>query len=374
MLPDKLLRKLGMRHFSGSMRELKVHENLIDFASNDYLGFAKMQVTTDNNQANGSTGSRLLSGNSKDFTGLEERIARFHKVENALLFNSGYDANLGLISSVAVRGDLILYDELVHASIRDGIQLSMARALKYRHNDIDHLQILLDKFGDGVGQEVYVITESVFSMDGDQAPLKKLVRLTQAYENAHLIVDEAHATGVIGDNGEGLTQHLGLENEVFARVMTYGKAMGCHGAAVLGSFDLTQYLINFCRPFIYTTALPPHALTLINASYEHLENAHENIHKLQSVIKQFNRLVIQSGLRLRFRESVTAIQICIIPGNQLVKDTARLLQQNGYDVRAILSPTVPQGEERLRLCLHSYNTIDDCERVLQIIAKSLKKK
>ncbi|MGJ8683862.1 MAG: aminotransferase class I/II-fold pyridoxal phosphate-dependent enzyme [Nonlabens sp.] len=374
MLPDKLLRKLGMRHFSGSMRELKAHENLIDFASNDYLGFAKMPVEHAPDSKNGATGSRLLSGHSKGFEQLEERIATFHKAENALIFNSGYDANLGLISSVAVRGDLILYDELVHASIRDGIQLSMARSLKYRHNDMEHLKILLEKFGDGIEQEVYVITESVFSMDGDQAPLHQLVRLTLDIENAHLIVDEAHALGVIGEHGEGLVHHLGLENEVFARVVTYGKAMGCHGAAVLGSFDLTQYLINFCRPFIYTTALPPHALALINTGYGRLENGHENIEKLQDVIHKFNRLVVQSGLRLRFRESETAIQVCIIPGNQKVKDTATQLQRKGYDVRAILSPTVPEGQERLRLCLHSYNNLEDCEQVLQIIAKSLKNK
>ncbi|WP_438962692.1 aminotransferase class I/II-fold pyridoxal phosphate-dependent enzyme, partial [Nonlabens sp.] len=374
MLPDKLLRKLGMRHFSGSMRDLKVHENLIDFASNDYLGFAKMPVHSITTAANSATGSRLLSGHSKQFETLEKRIATFHKAENALIFNSGYDANLGLISSTAQRGDLILYDELVHASIRDGIQLSMARSLKFRHNDMNHLQILLDKFGLGEEQEVYVITESVFSMDGDQAPLHQIVRLVQSRHNAYLIVDEAHALGVIGEYGEGLVQHLGLENEVFARVMTYGKALGCHGAAILGSFDLIQYLINFARSFIYTTALPPHALQLINAGYDRLENEHDNVYKLQELIEKFNRLVVQNGLRLRFRESETAIQICIIPGNDKVKNTAALLHKNGYDVRAILSPTVPQGQERLRLCLHSYNTIQDCERVLQIIAKSLKKK
>ncbi|GAK91466.1 8-amino-7-oxononanoate synthase [Nonlabens ulvanivorans] len=374
MLPDKLLRKLGMRHFSGSMRELKVNENLIDFASNDYLGFSKIPVHEESALPHGATGSRLLSGHSKAFETLEKRIAHFHKSESALIFNSGYDANLGLISIVAQRGDLILYDELVHASIRDGIQLSMARSLKFRHNDIDHLKILLDKFGQGTEQEVYVITESVFSMDGDQAPLEKIASLIQAHENAYFIVDEAHATGVIGEKGEGLVQHLGLENEVFARVMTYGKAMGCHGAAVLGSFDLMQYLINYCRSFIYTTALPPQALTVINAAYQRLENGHVNIAQLHDVIHGFNRLVVQNGLRLRFRESETAIQICIIPGNKNVRKVAGQLQHKGYDVRAILSPTVPEGQERLRLCLHSYNSIDDCERVLQIIAKSLKKK
>ncbi|WOI22231.1 aminotransferase class I/II-fold pyridoxal phosphate-dependent enzyme [Nonlabens ulvanivorans] len=374
MLPDKLLRKLGMRHFSGNMRRLKSHNNLIDFASNDYLGFSKIPMVEESILLHGATGSRLLSGHSKAFDTLENRIAHFHKSENALIFNSGYDANLGLISSVAQRGDLILYDELVHASIRDGIQLSMARSLKFRHNDIDHLKILLDKFGKGEQLEVYVITESVFSMDGDQAPLEELTQLTTKMNNAYLIVDEAHALGVIGHNGEGLVQYLGLEDQVFARVVTYGKALGCHGASILGSNDLVQYLINFCRTFIYTTALPPHALLTINAGYGHLENQHVHIKKLQILIQQFNKLVVQSGLRLRFRESETAIQVCIIPGNKNVRKVAGQLQHKGYDVRAILSPTVPEGQERLRLCLHSYNTIDDCEFVLETIAKSLKKK
>ncbi|EAS20549.1 8-amino-7-oxononanoate synthase [Flavobacteria bacterium BBFL7] len=374
MLPDKLSRKLGMRHFSGNMRQLTAHYKLVDFSSNDYLGFSKSQVFLDSDLPLGATGSRLLSGHSKAFDVLEKRIAQFHKSESALIFNSGYDANLGLISSVAQRGDLILYDELVHASIRDGIQLSMARSLKFRHNDMEHLKILLNKFGKGIEQEVYVITESVFSMDGNQAHLVAISQLVRQLENAYLIVDEAHALGVLGDNGEGLVQKLGLENEVFARVMTYGKALGCHGASVLGSDDLVQYLINFCRTFIYTTALAPHSLVAINSGYQHLESQHAHIAQLQKLIQQFNKLVVQNGLRLRFRESDTAIQVCIIPGNKNVRKVAGQLQHKGYDVRAILSPTVPEGQERLRLCLHSYNTMDDCERVLQIIAKSLKKK
>jgi len=372
MLPDKLLRKLGMRHFANSMRELTIpNEQLVDFSSNDYLGFSKI-IKLETTYVSGSTGSRLLSGHSKLHDQVEQQIATFHQVENALLFNSGYDANLGLISSVALRGDLILYDELVHASIRDGIQLSMARSLKYRHNDMDHLAILLDKFGKGEDQNVYVITESVFSMDGDTAPLKTIVKMVHKYDHARLILDEAHALGVIGKNGAGLAQDLELQEYIFARVVTFGKALGSHGAAVLGSFDLQQYLINFARSFIYTTAMPPHALACIQAGYQLLESGHENVPKLQQLIQRFNRLVIQNGLRLRFRESETAIQVCLITGNEAVKATANALQKNGYDVRAILSPTVPHGQERLRLCLHSYNTEEELEGMLQILARILR--
>lgn len=371
MIPDKLLLKLGQRHASGSMRELKTMTGLIDFSSNDYLGFSN-RLQPDKTQQHGATGSRLLTGQSNACQALEHKIAAFHKVESALLFNSGYDANLGLISSVAQRGDLILYDEYVHASIRDAMRLSPAKSLKYRHNDLGHLAILLDKFATGENQEVYVITESVFSMDGDMPNLIELVSLIKAYDNVHLILDEAHALGTIGSKGEGLAQSLHIEDQIFARVVTYGKAMGCHGAAVLGGFDLNQFLVNFARSFIYTTALPLHSLNCITSAYDLLERDPASVQRLQHLVKKFNRLVIQSGLRLRFRESVTPIQTCIIPHNAMVKKAALQLQHAGYDIRPIVSPTVPAGEERLRICLHSFNTVEECERMLHKLAVIIK--
>jgi len=372
MIPEKLLLKLGQRHAQGSMRELSVNSGLIDFSSNDYLGFSKKLQPKSVSQ-HGATGSRLLTGQTDACQELEQKISSFHKVESALLFNSGYDANVGLISSVAQRGDLILYDEYVHASIRDGMRLSNAKSLKYRHDDLGHLAILLDKFSAGESREVYIITESVFSMDGDVPNLKELVKLSEKYENVHIILDEAHALGVVGNNGEGLAQSLDLHNQIFARVVTYGKAMGCHGAAVMGGFDLSQYLVNFARSFIYTTALPQHSLSCISSAYDLLENDTDSVQKLQLLVQKFNRLVIQNGLRLRFRESVTPIQTCIIPTNEKVKKAALQLQEAGYDIRPILSPTVAAGEERLRICLHSFNKIEQCEQMLQTLAKILKK-
>ncbi len=371
MLPEKLLLKLSQRFASGGMRELQVKENLIDFSSNDYLGFSSLIKPLETTKQ-GATGSRLLTGQSRAYQELEEKIARFHQVESALVFNSGYDANLGLISSVAQRGDLIFYDEYVHASIRDAIRLSNAKALKYRHDDLGHLKILLDKFSPAENREVYLITESVFSMDGDMPNLKALVQLSKKYENVHIILDEAHALGTIGNYGEGLAQSLGVENDIFARVVTYGKSMGCHGAAVLGGFDLTQYLVNFARSFIYTTALPQHSISSISSAYDLLEEHPQRVEQLQLLIKTFNRYVIQNGLRLRFRESGTPIQLCIIPGNENVRKAALQLQEAGYDIRPIVSPTVPAGEERLRICLHSYNTAADCENMLGEIAKILR--
>jgi 8-amino-7-oxononanoate synthase len=371
MLPDKLQALLGMRHFSGSLRKLTVNKGLVDFSSNDYLGFSKLPVTA-SHSSNGATGSRLISGHSELHDQVENQIAAFHNAPAALLFNSGYDANIGLIPALTDRADLILFDQLVHASIRDGIQLSQAKSLKYRHNDFDHLEILLSKFSEEEEREVYVITESVFSMDGDMPDLKKLVELVMRFENAHLILDEAHALGVIGKSGAGLAHELDVENDIFARVVTFGKGLGCHGAAVLGSGDLKEYLINYARSFIYTTALPEHSLRSIAYGYRTLSQGEDAVSRLTHNIGLFNKLVLQNGLRLRFRESETAIQVCIIPKNDKVKKAARVLQEHGYDVRAILSPTVSQGEERLRVCIHSYNTGNEMENMLKLLAKTLK--
>src|SRR5690606_18769580 len=188
----------------------------------------------------------------------EDYIKEFHGSEAALIYNSGYDANIGFFSSVPQRGDIILYDELVHASIREGIRLSHARAFKFKHNDLQDLDSLLLKYNskqDNLDQRyIYVVTESVFSMDGDTALLEGLTNITDI-QGAYLIVDEAHATGVFGKKGQGLVQHLDLQKRVFARIITFGKAMGAHGAVITGSKLLGDYLINFSRSFIYTTAL-----------------------------------------------------------------------------------------------------------------------
>lgn len=373
MIPEKLLLKLAKRHAQGSMRELTVKKGMIDFSSNDYLSFSK-KLTPQSSDLHGATGSRLLTGQTETYQLLEQKIAAFHQVESALIFNSGYDANLGLISSVAQRGDLILYDEYVHASIRDAIRLSDAKSLKYRHNDIGHLSILLEKFCKEQDQEVYVITESVFSMDGDMPNLVELVSLIKGKSHVRIILDEAHAFGTIGNQGEGLAQSLDLHDQIFARIITFSKAMGCHGAAVLGGFDLNQYLVNFARSFMYTTALPPYAIHCISSAYDHLQQDAKSIRALQLLVQKFNTLVIQNGLKLRFRESVTPIQTCIIPGNEEVKQVAKQLQELGYDIRPILSPTVPEGEERLRICLHSFNTEEQCGTMLDQLAQIIKKK
>ena len=373
-LPKKLTNRLKHREENNSLRRLRTPSNLVDFSSNDYLGFSKSvaifekthQFLVDKNlNQNGATGSRLLSGNHFLYDEVESFLSDFHQSESATIFNSGYDANIGFFAAVPQRGDIILYDEFIHASIRDGIQLSNAKAFKFLHNDLEDLEKRLLHFvhndihtnTDPV--EVYVVTESVFSMDGDSPDLVAISEICKKY-NVYLIVDEAHALGVFD---AGLVQELNLENEVFARIITFGKALGCHGAAILGSKALQSYLVNFARSFIYTTGLPPHSLATIQCSYNEMLKEHEHQTKLQENIHHFIDEV--KRLNLNFIPSCSAIHCCIVSGNENIKSVSEKLHQKGFEVKAILSPTVPENKERLRFCLHSYNSTKEISEVLR---------
>ncbi|HEU4497301.1 MAG TPA: 8-amino-7-oxononanoate synthase [Flavobacterium sp.] len=370
--PASLLQKLEERKQSNSLRKLNGYGSLVDFSSNDYLGFSKSEaVFSQAHQLladqkiiqNGATGSRLISGNHPLYKTAEDFISEFHNAPAALVFNSGYDANVGFFSSVPQRNDLILYDELIHASIRDGIRLSHAKAFKFRHNDLEDLEQNIVKHC-SKNTSVYIVTESVFSMDGDSPNLEGLLQLSEKY-NGYLVVDEAHALGVFGEKGEGLLQFLQLQNKIFARIMTFGKGLGCHGAVILGSTDLKEYLINFARSLIYTTGLSPHSVATILTAYQHLEIDTQPLEKLCKNIVYFNQQKNLLGLKPMFVRSKSAIQSAIIPGNENAKQIARQLQDKGFDVKPILSPTVPEGQERLRFCIHSYNSEEEINQVLE---------
>ena len=373
--PQNLQAKLDVRQQSNALRSLAAPNFLVDFSSNDYLGFAKSesifnqthQFLVDNKiKINGATGSRLLSGNHLVYADTENFIANFHQTEAALIFNSGYDANIGFFGSVPQRNDLILFDELAHASIRDGILISKAKSYKFNHNDFEDLEHLIVKFQKSF-TEIYIVTESVFSMDGDAPNLSELVDLSNKY-SCNLVIDEAHAVGVFGEKGEGLVQQLQLQDAVFARIMTFGKGLGCHGAAILGSNNLKNYLINFARSFIYTTGLSPHAVTTIYVAYQELEKKPINLIQLRCNINFFNQQKQLLGLKPIFVRSKSAIQSAIFPGNENVKKVASAIQNQGFDVKAILSPTVPEGQERLRICLHNYNSEKEISDVLNLLS------
>jgi 8-amino-7-oxononanoate synthase len=364
--------RLRQRQQDGNFRQLKPNHMLTDFCSNDYLGFARspvLKAMVDEEQrhsaiSNGSTGSRLLTGNNSYAMELERYLADYYHVEAALLFNSGYDANVGLFSSLPQRGDTVLHDELIHASIIDGIRLSYAQRHSFKHNNLQQLEEKLQKQTSG---RCYVAVESIYSMDGDTAPLTEISLLCQKY-NAALIVDEAHATGIFG---KGLIAELDLEHQVFARLITFGKALGCHGAVVLGSGLLIDYLINFARAFIYSTAVPLHQLITVRVAHVLLNESFNEVEVLRNHIQLFKACMHQLPLGYQLVDSQSPIQ-CLIIGDVIkTKTIAEKIQQQGFDVRPILSPTVSAGTERLRICLHAFNTLQEIESLTNLIKQLL---
>jgi 8-amino-7-oxononanoate synthase len=364
-----LFNTLQKRKEQNALRKLVQPDGLSDFCSNDYLGFAGSAKFAQNIEkacselieSNGSGGSRLLAGNSSYAENLESYIAKFHNAPSGLIYNSGYDANVGLLSAVGQKGNTIIYDELIHASVHDGMKLSAATTYLFKHNDLVHLEERL-KIAEGI---VYVAVESIYSMDGDQAPLKEIVRLCKKYE-ANLIVDEAHATGITANKGKGRVQELKLENEIFARVHTFGKGLGCHGAVVLGSELLRDFLINFSRSFIYTTALPIRSLVAIHEAYQLLIKSESEITRLHKHIDTFKKH-LSKKVTLFLIPSNSPIQCLIVGGNDAVKKIALQLQLNGFDVRPILNPTVQKGKERLRICIHSFNTGKEIKELCSLL-------
>lgn len=367
---QKLEQKLNLRKQENSFRKLSTKEAEIDFCSNDYLGLANNEVIFNNvdkkvkelkiNNKLGATGSRLISGNHDYYLWLEDWLAKVHKSTDALLFNSGYNANLAVLSTLPQKGDTILYDELSHACLKDGARLSFAERHPFKHNDLEDLAKKIEK----ATGNVYVAIESVYSMDGDFAPLAEIAKLCHE-NNACLIVDEAHSTGVWGEGGDGLVCELGLEDIVPIRIHTYGKAMGCHGACVVSNHLIKNYLINFARPFIYTTAMPLHNLVTIEMAYKFIQENPKIQAELKHKINLFRQLTQSKSDKMINSDS--AIQAIIIEGNSEAKAKSAALKAQGFDVRAILSPTVKAGSERLRICLHCYNTDEEITRLVELL-------
>lgn len=351
-----MLEKLNSRSLDHSKRNLHYLNGLYDFSSNDYLGFSRSEelksliaeaLVMYPAALLGATGSRLLSGNSEFAEQLEKEIAGYHKVESGLLFNSGYAANTALFSCLPQKGDTVICDEYIHASVIDGVRLSYAQRLKFRHNDLEDLEKKL-RLASGV---CYVAVESVYSMDGDLADLLSIAALCQQYE-AHLIVDEAHALGVFGT---GLVDQLEIQSLVFARIMTFGKALGLHGAIILGTDLLRDYLINFARPFIYSTAAPFAHYVTLQVAYRYLLLKKD----LQEILLHKSLLLVDnlpSKEQLPSSSNAIAIHSIFARNNHQAIAFSLYLQNNGFDVRAIRSPAVPVGKERLRICLHVHNS------------------
>ena len=364
--------RLEERRIQGNFRALRNANLKYDFVSNDYLGLARSTALFDciqdeilklDHKFNGSSGSRLLSGNHQITEDLESELADLFHAEAVLLFNSGYNANLALISSVAQKGDTILYDELSHICIKEGAWLSQATTIKFKHNDCSDLE---RKLRDANGNK-FIATESLFSMDGDFAHIEELITIAEKYD-ANIIVDEAHSTGCYGEGGNGWLCQKHLEQKIFARVYTFGKAMGVHGACVAGTQMLKDYLINFGRPFIYTTALPLHSIISIQKAFHHLKSHPQMMLQLQQKVALFSKNLKE---KLNYKASDSAIQPIVIPGNDVITGIAQSLQRSGFDVRPILTPTVKAGTERLRISLHTFNTDTEIETLIDSLSELL---
>jgi 8-amino-7-oxononanoate synthase len=364
------MKALIEREQSGALRKLSQTYPEIDFCSNDYLGFSKSGMLRDklatvtNSPTNvvGATGSRLITGNNHYVEEAEKQIALFHHGPAALIFNSGYDANLGILSSVPQRNDLILYDELVHASTYDGVKLSHATHYKFRHNDVSSLEELILRHHKNF-ENIYVVVESVYAMDGDTAPLLELVDICKPSKNIFLIVDEAHAIGVFGSQGRGLCNALAIEHKCFARIYTYGKAMGCHGAAVVGSEVLRSFLINFARSFIYSTALPLHSIEAIKHAYQLLiETKQKDL--LQNNISYFYSRATHIKNCIK---SQSAIHSIVLGNNDQADRLEKMLAERNIHVRPVKSPSIRPGSERIRVCIHSFNTKTEIDLLLDVL-------
>jgi 8-amino-7-oxononanoate synthase len=350
--------KLQKRLLEGNLRSLIISTQAIDFASNDYLGLARSPTLFSmvNNEISlnknkhifGSTGSRLLTGNTWYAQKVERQIAKFHSYDAALLYNCGYMANLGLISAIAHAKDTIFFDAHIHASTHNGITLSRAKAFAFRHNDLNHLEKRLKNTT--TTQNRYICIESIYSINGSQVPLKDVCFLAKKY-NAKIILDEAHATGVMGHSGEGIVKSQQDHPEIIAKVVTFSKALGTLGAAILGSKTLKEFLINFSHSFIYTTALPFYSLVAIKCAYKLLPTLEKERQQLKKLIERYRQeMPYASG---------TTIQPVYIKNCVEAKKLSKKLKIHGFDVRAILSPTVQRRHELLRINLHAFNREED---------------
>lgn len=362
-MDQKLQNKINKRIEEGTFRSLSSFEGFVDFFSNDYLGLSRLKLEK-SSEIEGSTGSRLISGTTKISLAAEQKLASFFEVESALIYNSGYDANVGFFSSVPQRGDTVVYDEFVHASVRDGIRMSYCNSISFKHNDVEDLRRKIERT-EGV---IYVAIESLYSMDGDFAPLKEISDVCTD-ENVYLIVDEAHAVGVFGENGKGLVDEMGIYSSVFARLITFGKAYGSHGAAILGSQELKDFLINFSRSFIYTTALPPDSYLRISQVVDHELNNLNNLNnlnrkKLGFIINYFRAQLIDFYF---LSDELSPIQLLIIGDIEKTKFVAQLIQNKNIAVKPIFPPTVPIGREGIRICLHAFNTKEEIDTFCQTL-------
>jgi len=356
---------------------IKAGRNLLNLASNHYLGldlrltaerlarFTEQAEALGTHVGLGSTASRLIVGSDPVFAAFEAEFASFKGTESCLLFGSGYLANSGVIPALVGRHDVVFSDRLNHASIIDGITLSRAEHLRYRHRDLDQLEQQLKQTTSG--RKKLIVTDSIFSMDGSIAPLKDLVTLKQRY-GAMLMVDEAHSGGIYGMKGQGLTHLLGLTHQVDVQMGTFSKAYGCYGAYIAGDAIIREYLLNKVRSFIYTTALPPIIVLAIRDNWLQAQQEGWRREALLTHAAWFRQKLQEAGFNTG--ESECQIVPLIVGDNERTVMLSKLLEQEGIAAVAIRPPTVPEGAARIRFSLTSTHTQVQLQHAVNIIAEA----
>lgn len=364
-IEQRIARDLDSLRSMWQFRTLDIPDG-IDLSSNDYLGLAcdprlkeALIESVQRVDRVGATGSRLLSGNAREWQELETEFAEFAGTEAALYFGSGYAANLGLLSSILKPGDVVFSDEMNHASLIDGMRLSGARKVIYKHCGLADLEGKLRENAGRSGARV-IVTESVFSMEGDVAPLDAILRLATAY-GAALLVDEAHATGVMGPQGRGVAAALGIQRKLLAVVHTCGKALATAGAFVCCGRQLKDFLINRARTFVFSTAMPPYFAGQIRAAMELARGADRKREHLRCIASELRSRLAAAGIRCG--SSSTHIVPVILGSSEAALNAASDLQRAGFGAKAIRPPTVPDGTARIRISLTSRITMEQTLRL-----------
>ncbi len=372
---DTLKQKGNLRRLSDMIHDGKMicanGQEMLNLSSNDYLGLATRQDLREafNKEQSGkgelftSSSSRLLTGNFAIYGVVEQRLRELFGAENALVFNSGYHANTGILPAICTSDTLILADKLVHASIIDGIRLSSAKYIRYRHNDYGQLEKLLEKH-QGEFNHIIIATESIFSMDGDEADLKRLVALKKQYDNVYLYVDEAHAFGVRGRKGLGLAEELDCIHDIDFLVGTFGKALASMGAYIVCREVVREYLINRMRTLIFTTALPPICLAWTDFLLQHLPSFTAERKQLQVLSRLLKQLIEDKGFVC---PSTSHIIPLIIGQSSEAILKAEQLQKHGFYALPVRPPTVPEGTSRLRFSLSAAFTVEELEPLRSLL-------
>lgn len=374
---DELKQQGNLRQFTTNIqdgRNIQINQqSMLNLSSNDYLGLASnlhlreqfFDETPNEHRIMSSSSSRLLTGNFPEYEQLENSLSHAFHGRAALLFNSGYHMNIGILPALSDSKTLILADKLVHASLIDGIRLSTAKYLRYRHNDLNHLIQLLQKYHvDESFDRIIVVTESIFSMDGDETDLSELVRIKQQFNKVMLYVDEAHAIGVRGEQGLGCAEQYDVVDEIDFLVGTFGKALASVGGYLMCHPIIREYLINAMRPLIFSTAQPPICMAWTHFIFQKALKLSTQRQHLRAISQSLQHTIQHKGFEC---PSTSHIVPVIIGDSQKTVEKANQLQHAGFYIMPVRPPTVPKNSSRLRICLNTQIAQTDLDQLVEML-------